>query len=160
MRRRGLCSWISIDIKSKVQGGKSLANFLFVLQMETGNIKHIMLQQKLGQKARSKIVTRGHFWFWLLPTWIVEQNADEWSLNKLLIHGITGHRAQTGFPTQISSALQENAPEQLPNPLASSPTVLPFSLSQTHLPPLGADSTLQASRNPPTSLFWVSFLPG
>lgn len=69
IRRRGLCSWTNIDIKSKVQGGKSLAKFIFVLQMEAGNIKHIMLQQKLGQKAKSKTVTTGRFWFWLLPCW-------------------------------------------------------------------------------------------
>lgn len=48
IKRRGLCS---IDIKSKVQRGKPLAKFIFVFQMEAGNIKHTMLWEKLGQKA-------------------------------------------------------------------------------------------------------------
>lgn len=152
IRRRGLCSWTTIDIKSKVQGGKSLTKFIFDLQMEAGNTKHIMLQQKLGQKANSKTVTTGHFWFWLLPMWIVEQNADEQFLNTRILHRITGPRAQAGFLTRISCVLQENTPEWLPNPLASSPTVLPFSVSQTHMTPPGADSALQASRKGATCL--------
>lgn len=45
--------------RHKIQGRKSLAKFIFVLQMVTGNIKHIMLQQKPGQKAKSKTVTTG-----------------------------------------------------------------------------------------------------
>lgn len=45
--------------RHKIQGRKSLAKFIFVLQMVTGNIKHIMLQQKPGQKAKSTTVTTG-----------------------------------------------------------------------------------------------------
>lgn len=48
IKRRGLCS---IDIKSKVRGGKSLAKFIFVIQLEAGNTTRTTLWEKLGQKA-------------------------------------------------------------------------------------------------------------
>lgn len=128
---RGLCS---TAIKTRVQRGKSLASFLFVLQMEA-IYKYTVLQEKLGQEAKSKIVIIACFWFQLLHTLTADQNIDKQFLNKLLLPRITHlqHRK-----TQFSSAPlhARQAPCLQPSPSHAQPTAI-------HPPP-----------------FLVPFLPG
>lgn len=100
---------------------------LFILQMETDNIKHIMLQQSQKSKSLRQgllVLTTSCVNYW-----------TKWFLNRLLLHGKTGSSVQRGFLSLISSTLQENSPKWHPSPLFPALRALLFSLSNLHNSP-------------------------